>query len=323
MTGITGQGTTFNLPNYTGELFQITPSDTPLLSVIGGLTGGREATSTEFEWEAFDLRNPGQNVALEGAAAPAGDGRVRFNITNVAEIHQETVEVSYTKQAAVGLKSGSNNDQPNPITDELDWQVQQKLKEIARDVEYSFINGAYVKPTDNTTARKTRGLLAAITTNVTAVAESAPLTQDILLSLMQDIYDSGGITEAETATLISNSYQKRWLTYLFITQMRYHEQTRNVGGVSLTTIDTDFGTVNLMLDRYMPTDTVVIASLEQLAPRFLNVPGKGFLFQEPLAKTGSSDKTQIYGEIGLEYGVEHCHGKITGLQTTGALPAPS
>ena len=50
-------------------------------------------------------------------------------------------------------------------------------------------------------------------------------------------------------------------------------------------------------------------------------PGKGFLFQEPLAKVGSADRTQIYGEIGLEYGSEAAHGKITRLasQTTRLL----
>ena len=32
MPGITGMGTTFNLPNYHGQLFGLTPEDTPLLS---------------------------------------------------------------------------------------------------------------------------------------------------------------------------------------------------------------------------------------------------------------------------------------------------
>jgi hypothetical protein len=40
------------------------------------------------------------------------------------------------------------------------------------------------------------------------------------------------------------------------------------------------------------------------------------LFSEPLARTGSTDKAQIYGELSLEYGPEIAHGKITGLTTT-------
>ena len=46
---------------------------------------------------------------------------------------------------------------------------------------------------------------------------------------------------------------------------------------------------------------------------FLNIPGKGVLFEEELAKVGSSDRTQIYGEIGLKYGNEAAHGVIRGL----------
>ena len=50
MARITGQGDTFDLPNYTGELLAITPQDTPLLSAIGGLTGGTSVDSTVFSW---------------------------------------------------------------------------------------------------------------------------------------------------------------------------------------------------------------------------------------------------------------------------------
>ena len=51
MAGISGQGTTFNLPNYVGELYALTPADTPFLSAIGGLTGGGMTTATEVEWQ--------------------------------------------------------------------------------------------------------------------------------------------------------------------------------------------------------------------------------------------------------------------------------
>ena len=33
----------WNLPNFVGELFKLSPLETPLLSLIGGLTGGRPA----------------------------------------------------------------------------------------------------------------------------------------------------------------------------------------------------------------------------------------------------------------------------------------
>jgi hypothetical protein len=54
MAGITGQGQTFNLPNYVGDLFELTPSDTPFLSLIGGLSGGEATSSPSFQWQAYD-----------------------------------------------------------------------------------------------------------------------------------------------------------------------------------------------------------------------------------------------------------------------------
>lgn len=394
MSGITGLGTTYNLPNYTGILFQLTPSETKFFSAIGGLAGGGQTTSTQFEWETFDLRNAGQNVALEGATAPTAQQRVRGSVNNVSQIHQEKVSVSYTKLGAFGQKSGINNSMQNPVLNEADWQIVQRLKEMVRDANYSFINGQYNLPTDNTTTRKTRGLLAAITTNLQAkatstitglsaatdtVTETATalangdkiiVTADSTLasdsqvvigrvyyvvnkatnsfklsnssggaaitvgsstisyrkpwgttldkatvdSLLAQVYDNGGIAEGATAALMCNSAQKIALSKAYASAFgQFHETSRNVGGVDLTTIETDFGLLNIMLERQMPQDAIAVVSLEQCQPVFLEIPGKGHFFAEPLAKTGASDDTQLYGEVGLAYGNEKAHGLLTGL----------
>jgi hypothetical protein len=399
MAGITGLGTTFNLPNYTGELFALTPDDTPLLSSIGGLTGGGQTSSTEFEWQTYDLRDPGQRVKLEGADAPTAEERVRANVKNVVQIHMEKVSVSYTKQAATGQLASPQTAPynhpgggPNPVTSEMDWQVQQALKSIALDVNWSFINGQYVLPTTNATARQTKGLLAAITTNriakgttvssatsatdtitstghglvdgdkivftavgaatgiipgrlyyvdqidantfkvstssggaaitlgtATGIAFTKPwsttLTTDHLNDLVQLGYDNGGFSEQTTATFLVNSVQKRAITKAAMSAYgQYTETSRNVGGVNVTTVMTDFGTFNIMLDRHMPQDTIAAVSLEQLMPVFLSIPGKGVFFEEQLAKTGASDNVQLYGEIGLKWGNERAHAVMTGLK---------
>ncbi|TDE02842.1 SU10 major capsid protein [Jiangella asiatica] len=318
MAPVTGLGTTYNLPNFTGILHQLTPSDTPFFSAIGGLTGGGQTTSTEFEWETFDLRDASQPDIPEGAD-PSDTERARANVTNVVQIHQDSVGVSYSKLAAVGQKAGSNNDLQNPVRSELDWQVEQLLKQQVRDIEFSFLQGTYAKPATNATGRKTRGILEAITTN-TVAAGGVDLTDVMLLDLMQEVYDNGGIMEQDTATVIVNSWNKRQLTQAFITDKGYQEASRTVGGVRVQTIETDFGTVNVMLDRHMPADTVAVVSLEQCRPVYLEIPGKGHFFAEPLARTGAKERSQLYGEVGLEFGAETAHGKITG--TTTAPPAP-
>lgn len=315
MAGITGMGTTYNLPNYVGELFGVSTEDTPFLSAIGGLTGGVSETSTQFAWSSYDLRDAdATRQRTEGADAPTAEGRSRANGTNVLEIHQEQTSVSYTKQGAKSLVAATTVLGSQAVQDELSWQLQQEFKQIARDVEKSFITGTYQLPTDNTTPRKTRGLLQAIATNVVTNATAADLTEDMVLDLMQTAWENGGIQESETRTVIVGAKQKRALTKIFIKDAGYKEATRNVGGVNLQTFETDFGTCNIMLNRYMPADTLAVVSLEECAPHFMEIPGKGHFFAEPLAKTGASDKVQVYGEIGLGYGNERKHAKITGLK---------
>jgi len=404
MAGISGQSTITNLVNYVGELYALTPEDTPFLSMCGGLTGGESTDATIFGWQTYDLRDASQPDIAEGADAPAASARTRSFVFNVVQIHHEAVETSYTKLAATGqfATTGSSHagsvglTGSNPIMREHDWQVEQVLKQVARDVEYSFINGVFDQPADSATGRRTRGILAAITTNATDYGTSATNatgeaddeivtdnshglvtgdqimidsitggtgsglsagdvvyvekidantfymstsrtgasagrisyttditdldytllvepTQTIVLDLMQDIWDNGGIQESETRTIFVNSALKRYLTKLFITDMGFQEMSRNVGGVNAMTFETDFGRCNLVLNRFMPKDTVLVASMEQVAPVHLFIPEKGFLFKEPLAKVGSADRDQIYGEVGLKYGVEKAHGKIAGL----------
>jgi len=51
MAAVSGQGTTFTLQNYHGELFLVTPNETPFLSAIGGMAGAKVTTATQFEWQ--------------------------------------------------------------------------------------------------------------------------------------------------------------------------------------------------------------------------------------------------------------------------------
>ncbi len=323
MPGIVGMGTTFNLPNFVGDLFTISPEDTPLLSAIGGLTGGRPAVDKTFEWEFYDLRDADPDrQRVEGADAPIASARVRGNDSNVVEVHQEAVEISYTK-LAVAARGGyaTTARGTSAVTDEYAWQTDIALKQIARDIELGFITGTYQKPTDNTAPRKTRGLLEAIVTNVIDLAGGVPDVDDIN-DLFQLAYDNGGILEGETRVLLVGSAMKRQLTKIFIRDVGqgFYQQSRSVGGVNLATIETDFGTASIMVDRYVPSGVVAAVSLEELAPRILEIPGKGFLFVEPLAKTGASDRSQIYGEVGLEYGNERKHAKMVDATTPFETP---
>src|SRR5690625_4864930 len=261
MAGITGMGTTYNLPNYVGELFAASPEDTPFLSAIGGLTGGDSVGSVVFEWQGYDLRDAeNDRQRKEGADAPSGEARARFNASNVLEIHQEAVDISYTKQGTTRQRGAGADAVTVGSTvipaDELSWQLTQQFKQIARDVELTFITGEYARPANETgsNVRKTRGILEAITTNV-AAGEYANggtpgdgLTEDLVLDLMQEVWENGGMQEGETRTVIVNVGLKRVLTKIFMKDAGYEEQTRSVGSVSLQTFEHEFGREHIMIN---------------------------------------------------------------------------
>jgi hypothetical protein len=312
MGAVSGLGDSYDLPNYVGELFNVTPNDTPLLSAIGGMTGGKSVTSKQFTWQTVDNAAAAQTVALEGAD-PTYAERTRSEVTNVTQIMQYGVNVSYTKQAATGNLSGESIIGNQPVQDELAFQLDMAMKRAARDIEFSFLQGTYVADTDMATERKTRGLLEAISTNEVAAAAAA-LDQAKVEDALKQMADSGA--PFEMPVIMANSFQKQKLSSIYSSALALAPRDRNIGGVNITTIETDFGQVGIVFDRHLPADDVVIVDLAFCKPVFLDIPGKGHFFVEPLAQSGSAYKFQVYGEIGLEYGPEQFHAKITNLSTS-------
>ena len=312
MGAVSGLGDSYDLPNYVGELFNVTPNDTPFLSAIGGMTGGKSVTSKQFTWQTVDNAAAAQTAVVEGAD-PVYAERTRSEVTNVTQIMQYGVNVSYTKQAATGNLSGESIIGNQPVQDELAFQLDMAMKRAARDIEFSFLQGTYVADTDISTARKTRGLLEAISTNEVAAAAAA-LDQAKVEDALKQMADSGA--PFEMPVIMANSFQKQKLSSIYSSALALAPRDRNIGGVNITTIETDFGEVGIVYDRHLPADDVIIVDLAFCKPVFLDIPGKGHFFVEPLAQSGASYKFQVYGEIGLEYGPEQFHAKITNLSTS-------
>ena len=94
----------------------------------------------------------------------------------------------------------------------------------------------------------------------------------------------------------------------------------NEFGIRVETLVLNNGNVTLVSGKYLPAGTVLLLNLGAIAPVGMITPGKGNFFLEELAKTGAGSKYQIFGQMGLDYGMEFLHGKITGLSTTYAEP---
>mgnify|MGYP001228994312 FL=1 len=306
MGAVTGMGDSYDLPNYVGELFNITPNDTPFLSMMGGMTGGKSVTSKQFTWQTVDNAAAAQTAVVEGAD-PSYAERSRSEVVNVTQIMQYGVQVSYTKQAATGNLSGQAIIGNQPVQDELAFQLDMALKRAARDIEFTCMQGTYVADTDVSTARKTRGLGAALTTNKINAGGDA-LTQADIDNALKSMADNGA--PFENVVLFANAANKQLISSFYSNSLALAPRDRNIGGVNINTIETDFCEMGVVYERHIPATQVFLIDMNFCKPVFLDIPGKGHFFVEPLAQSGAAYKYQVYGEFGLEYGPEQFHGNI-------------
>lgn len=314
---VTGLGTTWNLPNYAGELFTADPTATPLLTTIGGMTGGMVTTNVEFPTaQLFEYPDAGQPSISEQASATAPTARhiTRTQQTNVVQIHQNTVDLTYHKLANRGRMTGLNTagSTPSP-TDELAWQITHSmLVPAARDIEYSFIQGQYHLAGNVNDPNQTRGMLQVCEEGTTIDAAGAKLSFDILQSLYRAMADNGAYFSNMLMFVPADIKQQISMIYAELPGGNL-PASRTEGGINITDIETDFTRIGVVWNRFMPAGTILLCDVTYMAPVLLEVPGKGVMFVEELPKTGANERRQMYGEVGLDHGPAFLHGSITGL----------
>lgn len=297
--------------NYVGLLYQIGARKTPLLNAMGGINSGGTVSSFQFATgQTWQTASPSQPEITEAGSVSGQTPttNTRSQSYNTTQIFQEAYSVSYAKQSTYGEISGiAITGQNQPVTNELAYAKNGALNKIANDLDYTLINGVYQAGSSAATAAKTRGFLAAITTNAIA-AGSALLDKD-----MMDAFFIAMANNAQwnNMVLVGNAFQVTQLSDIY----GYQPQSYNVGGVAIDSIKTNFGTCGVMYEPNMPTSALL--ALDMAFVRLMFTPVGGMLIKDDiLAKTGAAESGQIYTQVGLDYGIESFHGKITGLATS-------
>lgn len=270
----------------------------------------------EYASEDGDIPNISETASL---TAPNPSYITRGQNTNVTQIFQDAVAISYAKMSNMGTLSGANieGQEANP-QNELDFQVGNKMRKLARAIEKTFIQGTYNKAGTDAQVNKTRGMNAAITTNVIA-AEGAKLDIWLVNDLVQKIRESQG----DISNLVL------WVDTTSLNQLNASAVESGVEmgkayeseyGIQVRDLLLPIGKIRVALGEFIPSGTVFAFNFDVISPVEQPVPGKGNFFLEELAKTGAGEKYQLFGQIGLDYGNELYHGKITGLSTEFTKP---
>jgi hypothetical protein len=314
---------TWNQPNFVGELFYLSPLDTPLTSLIGGATGGISVDTLVYTWQDTTHRAPAIQSNVEGADATF-TAQKRNERKNVPAIHQYGIEDTYTNRGRKGLL-GTSGDVPataatsilgtQPVTNPMAWQIKVKTEQCALDIEVMFLGGAYAYPDDGT-ARQTQGIVGAVSADTTINTTGSRTADRALIDdLAKLLYDNGAPMKqlrlmgpstlpVELAAAYSQDASGQWTL---------EPRSRTEFGVNVRSLETAFTKMDIVVNRHMGADDLLLIDTSLMAPVFYPTEGKGNFFWEPLASSGSYDRSQLYGDIGLWYGPGGWHALADNL----------
>jgi hypothetical protein len=267
--------------------------------------GGTPAATLADDMVLHILANP----ALEGAEAEQARFTTRIRKQNYTQIFASTVEVSGSMQAT----------RLHAVADEVDYQKQERMRELLRDLENCVINGVApaADPQGGSSIRRSmNGIIHSITTNQFqpgvgpipsgAGGEGDELTEEVLNAAMREIWEqSSGAVD----TIVVGGAQKRRINSFISSSRGYDaEDTRFRDLVSV--YESDFGVCRVLLSRWVPAGSLLLLDSSRIEVPPLT--GRSFQFK-PLASTGDSTVGQVIGEYTLEFRNENAHAVLSGL----------
>ena len=292
-----------------GVIQNITPHKTPFIASIGK----GKAEQTHHEWLEDTLKAPaGSGQAKEGADAVATLRAIPDRLENYTEILQDTFLVTGTQDKVNTIgRAGSST-----------YQLEKSLKYLNTELEYSAINNASLNAGAAGTARVSKGMAGFVSTNDETFASYANtnlFTEAILMNMSLSIFAA---CEEDQHILLVNSYTAKQIAGFDhdsrITVNTNADEKKLV--MSVMVLETPFGTIRVVLDRYIAT---VTDTSKDYSSAYLYEPGKmsvawlrNFKTTE-LAKTGDSRKYQTVGEACLVVHSEKAAAKCGKIYATG------
>ena len=305
--------------NYSGMLYTKVDESTRFLDAVyaRGKAGGRTMTrAIEFVLSSgYEMDDPSQPDISETDAmiAPDPETTERDQEYNVVQIYQRSVDVSYSKQAARDLMDGVNiAGQANNVPNELDFQIGRRIAQMRMDINHSLLNGAYQYTKGSATiAPRSRGIIPAIQTNLFDAAGD-PLSKKLINDAVLDSIKNGADPTAFEVWCNPLMLDIITDTYALIPGSAL-PSTRTEGGIAYTQILTPYAPLNIEWEPQIPEGILLLVNMGQMAVAEMDIPGKGVLFYEPLAKLGASERGMLYGHVGCDYGAEWHHACIENI----------
>jgi hypothetical protein len=285
-----------------GELMLVTGINVNTLTVVRGYAG-----TTAEDLADNQVINILGNAALEGADKPTPRFTSRTRCGNYTQIFTAAVEVSGTDLAASQLG----------LADEMDFQKQERLREMIRDLENTVINGGKpaTNPQGSDTVRRTmKGIVQHCATNIFVPGDvgfpsGTGLDEAKINYVLRRIWEA---SSGSVDLIVVGGFQKRKIN-TFLTSSRSFGAADVTYRDMVSIYESDFGVCKIITTRWVPQDAVLFLDSSRIG--VLPLAGRSFHFK-PLASGGDYESGEIIGEYTLEMRNEAAHGVIRGLSTT-------
>lgn len=281
----------------------VSPTDTPIITILMSQGKVVPATDVNVSWREESLDETRVNPALEGADSPDSVVTGRTSVTNLCQILSKTTSVTGTVES-LSVKG---------IGKELNKQILHRLTEIKRDGEYYALQGSKASESGST-GRQMNGFLNLVGNTIDLRSGDGEFTdgnlsEDAITAAFKAMWDRGQ-SGSSNVVAICNASVKGYINKIFknSSTLVANAGVDNILGTTVSKLVTDYGEANIVLDRHMPLDQLLILDLDKCEIAELR-PAQS----EALGKTGDNTKVLVVHEFTVKLYNKYAGSKIVNI----------
>ncbi len=281
----------------------VSPDENPLSTMLK--TGS--ASQRTHEWLEDYISRPSSNTGeVEGSDATFSDLTQPSRRTNVTQIIRETFRVTDTQKE---VKHAG-------MADPFEYQKKKALTTWKNRQEYAFLRSS-ISSGASGSSQTMIGIEAVVTSHYTARNSGTSLSETEFNSMVYDVANDVG-TEYVPDMVLTTLQLRQKLSTFTAGSTRYVDASDKKLVRKVMVYESDFGVHRIFghKDVYSsnatPGPKVLLLKEDTWKIAYLRKPK-----YTPLAKTGSSDKGMIEGEVTLEYLAERANALRSGYAQTG------
>jgi len=199
-----------------------------------------QATNTLHQWLVDSYATAADNAQAEGYTNTYTDITPPTRSTNIVQLFGKEVRVSNTEQRVAHYG----------MSDPYTYQLQKKMKEMARDIEKALVAGTRASG-DSGVARRLNGAIALITTNKTARNSGTSLTEAEFNDIMADIFTNG--TDISVDKVFCGAVLKRAISAYTAGSTKFTDADGKRLYNTVSVYESDFGVHMIHLEREVPS----------------------------------------------------------------------